>query len=542
MKTNKFKYMALSGAALLLTAFAATSCDDANDWSTDSSHNRLFQVTKMGISANATDAEFTWTTTPGTEYYIIEVSKDTLYNEVAMGSGNGSIVYGEDQTITESPFTLTGLDSDSKYFLRVKSMSSTTPESKWSYPTEFSFKTKSEQIIEKIVKTDKDVIVNWTAGATVTHILLLQGETELKSITLTDEEKTEGSATIDGLEQLTTYTVELYNNTVKRGSVTFQTSASVPEADYTAFLEPTDSLNQTLFNDMKAAGYSNVNIALSAGASYNNDNALNLPDDMSITFFGLPGESKAIIAVKSLNMGSKHGFIKFQNVEVSAYCESTQNQYIFNQSDATEVGSLEFNDCIIRDFKNTPIRLQGSDVKTIGKLYINNTIIYGVESAGYAIVHVDAGSGKGVIQEIEIENSTVKGCGKNFIYCNKTDFTKLTLTNCTFSRMMGKSGTYFFDNGNTTNGPSEGIEITNCIFGSTADPKDKGIRSKATPVIENCYATADWVVAGNAIKDLISYEGTEADLFTDPTNGDFTIKDSMFGGKKSCGDPRWYAE
>ena len=35
MKINKLKYMTLSGVLSLLMVFAATSCDDANDWSTD---------------------------------------------------------------------------------------------------------------------------------------------------------------------------------------------------------------------------------------------------------------------------------------------------------------------------------------------------------------------------------------------------------------------------------------------------------------------------------------------------------------------------
>ena len=78
MKANKLKYIALSGALMLLTAFATISCDDANDWTTDSSYNRLFSVPKMSVSANATDAELTWSTTPGTEYYIIEISLDSF--------------------------------------------------------------------------------------------------------------------------------------------------------------------------------------------------------------------------------------------------------------------------------------------------------------------------------------------------------------------------------------------------------------------------------------------------------------------------------
>ena len=46
MKTNKLKYMACSGVLLLLTVFATVSCDDANDWGTDSSYNQLYVGTR----------------------------------------------------------------------------------------------------------------------------------------------------------------------------------------------------------------------------------------------------------------------------------------------------------------------------------------------------------------------------------------------------------------------------------------------------------------------------------------------------------------
>lgn len=144
---NKIQYIALSGAALLLTAFAATSCDDANDWSTDASYDRLFSSPKISVSANALDAEVTFTTVPNAEYYVIEVSKDSLYDAISMGGTASSILYGEDKSIVKSPFTIDGLDSDSKYFLRIRSYAAGKSESLWGYLTDKSFKTRTEQII-----------------------------------------------------------------------------------------------------------------------------------------------------------------------------------------------------------------------------------------------------------------------------------------------------------------------------------------------------------------------------------------------------------
>lgn len=121
---------------------------------------------------------------------------------------------------------------------------------------------------------------------------------------------------------------------------------------------------------MAEAGYQTVNIALPAGSIYYNENSLNIPDGMSVTFFGLPGEKQAIIGVKSIDIAGTHDFIKFENVEITgasmkADGNNTINDYLFNQSKASTVGSIEFSNSLINGFKNTPVRLQGSDIKVI---------------------------------------------------------------------------------------------------------------------------------------------------------------------------------
>lgn len=548
MKTNmkKLKYMVAGTMMLLTTGLSFTACTDANDWDVDSSYDRPFRVTKMGITAKETEAEYTWTATPNTNYYIIEVSKDSLYEDIAMGTANGSIVFGEDKSITKSPYTLTHLDSSSKYFLRIKSFSP-TGESKWAYPEGYSFKTKSEQIMEEVGSADKTsttAILRWIPESKVTHIVLMKGDQEDRRIDLADEVAEAGTMTLEGLEPLTTYTVSIYNNEVKRGSVSFLTYPSVPEADYTAYLTVNDSLNQTLFDDIAAGGYKNVTIALAGDAQYNNAGKLALPDGMSLTFFGLPGDKKPVIAIQQFDLASSHGFIKFENVELSAYCtnedgSTTQNSYVFNQSTATNVGSIEFSNCFIHDFKNSPVRLQGTDKKTIGNLIVDNCIIYGVDARSYSIVHVDAGAGAGKIENITFTNSTVWKSGKSFIYSKSTSLTKITIKNCTLGKVPG-AGDYIIDLGDTSYSVSEGVIIENCIFGSMAGATAKGIRCGGNIDVIDSYNTTSWVASGNAIKNLTQYEGADTSLFVDPEKADFTIKDNYFEGKRSCGDPRWY--
>jgi hypothetical protein len=58
-------------------------------------------------------------------------------------------------------------------------------------------------------------------------------------------------------------------------------------------------------------------------------------------------------------------------------------------------------------------------------------------------------------------------------------------------------------------------------------------------MITNCYSTSDFIITRGAFAGLISYAKSSTDLFTDPTNGNFKIKDQSFEGISSAGDPRW---
>ena len=105
-----FKYIVDSGAFMLLTSIIGTACTDGNDWNVDSTHDRLFSVTASGISVSAkpTSAEVSWRVVPDAEYYVMEYSTDSLYDEIAMGGTEHSVIVGEDKSVVESPYTITG--------------------------------------------------------------------------------------------------------------------------------------------------------------------------------------------------------------------------------------------------------------------------------------------------------------------------------------------------------------------------------------------------------------------------------------------------
>lgn len=551
----------LSTASMIALALSATSCTDGNDWDVDGSLSRLFglngdkiTVETAETSATVTFSAFTSKAVSSPEYYVFEVSKDSLYE----GVENANIIkFGEDKSLTSSPVVLSGLDGDSKYYMRVKAMSSTVNESKWVYYKDgSSFKTKAEQIFNNVEATDlfeDHVNLSWTPGADVTHITYANTNDaeNIQTINLTDEEKAAGKYTLGGLNPTSTYTITIYKNDVKRGQLQVTTPAAMPAANFKYSLaSDVTVISQDLIDEIaekaKAAAGNETNysatIGIPAGAkvalygindSDGGKTNVTIPDGMSVTFFGLAGgDAPTINLDKNFDIAGSHAFIKFQNVKL----EENGAGYFINQSKACTVSEFTLENCEVSNLKTSFFRLQGSDAKSIGKLTLKNSIFTKL-CAGYGFIHVDAGSGAGHVDNVEIDGCTFNSIcvtGKVFIFSKKTDMQDITIKNSTFYNCNG-SGQYFVDFNADTFGPNT-FTIENCIFGKSADEAtDKNIRSKTPATVANSFRTTDFF---KVIKGVNDTEFSSTQLFKDPANGDFTIKAGTL--KEKAGDPRWY--
>lgn len=551
----------LGTASMMALALSATSCTDGNDWDVDGSLSRLFglngdkiTVETAETSATVTFSAFTSKAVSSPEYYVFEVSKDSLYE----GVENANIIkFGEDKSLTSSPVVLSGLDGDSKYYMRVKAMSSTSNESKWVYYKDgSSFKTKAEQIFNNVEATDlfeDHVNLSWTPGADVTHITYANTNDaeNIQTINLTDEEKAAGKYTLGGLNPTSTYTITIYKNDVKRGQLQVTTPAAMPAANFKYSLaSDVTVISQDLIDEIaekaKAAAGNETNysatIGIPAGAkvalygindSDGGKTNVTIPDGMSVTFFGLAGgDAPTINLDKNFDIAGSHAFIKFQNVKL----EENGAGYFINQSKACTVSEFTLENCEVSNLKTSFFRLQGSDAKSIGKLTLKNSIFTKL-CAGYGFIHVDAGSGAGHVDNVEIDGCTFNSIcvtGKVFIFSKKTDMQDITIKNSTFYNCNG-SGQYFVDFNADTFGPNT-FTIENCIFGKSADEAtDKNIRSKTPATVANSFRTTDFF---KVIKGVNDTEFSSTQLFKDPANGDFTIKAGTL--KEKAGDPRWY--
>lgn len=547
----------------MFLGLSVVSCTDGNDWGLDSAFDRLFGVGEddITVETTATTATVTFSAMSATKdslYFVIEVSKDSLYDEIAMG-GERAKVFGLNKEIRKSPVVLTGLDGDSKYYMRIKTMSDTKAESKWVYYKDGeSFKTQAEQIFDEVLAddyTDSEVTLRWNAPAdSVTNILVVQG-TDTTDYVLTETDKAEQTHTFTGLTPLTTYTFIIYNGEAKRGTQTVTTSAAPPAASYTEYLDADiERFNQALMDEIlakaqAATGSGNVSVTIVFPAdktievigddTQSDPGALTVPDGMSVNFFGRGGgETPVLRLLKSIDIAGSHNFITFQHLKIVD--DGSGANYLINQSKACTVDKIEFTDCEVFGMKNTFFRLQGSEAKVINNLVIDNCLIHDLGS-GYSFIHVDDNGNQAVyVNNIKMTNSTfwnICVTGKTFIYSEKVNMNSIYMEYCTFYNNNG-SGQYFIDFNDKTYGP-ETFSVFNCVFGKTPDEAtNKNIRAKIEPEVVNSYCASDFYKS-KGFPNITILDYTSDKLFVDPANADFHF---ILGtlDNSGAGDPRWW--
>lgn len=574
MKLNKFKYTFMLGATLLLTGMGIASCDDSNDWSVDPSHDRLFRTNKLAVAPDLYTAEVEFKRTIYTDYYIIEVSTDTLFNEtgeeVPMGGENAK-VYGKEKEIKTTPFVIDNLAKDTKYYIRIKSVDNSGKESKWAYLEKGFFKTKKEQIVTQYVKTENSITFSWQEGFDLTTIQVIthlpEGDTtEDIDISQDQDAINNRTYTVTGLSSLTQYTIYLKNGDDIKGYIEFQTNAGVPPADRTIDMQEGGQLTQELINTyvteegVSASNRKALTITFPAGTTWypvsietGAAKALEIPDGLSINFYGKGGGDKPILKLgglgesggagtTSLKVAGVHEAITFYNLVIDGTIGETETKMcsVFDIGDAGNIGTISFDDCELRNYTRCLVRMQKTTIKMINTVTVNNCLVHTFGGDNYSFMQ--AKSGEGTIDKITISNSTFYSFltpMKSFMqFENNTDVKDIEISDCTFYNLVAE-GQYFIDfkdGGGTVN-------VTNCIVSKTLGAAKGGRNKTGTTTIMDSYKTDDWDQSkGNAIDGFTDYEGSAKTLFTAPDNGDFTIKDILFEGYNKAGDPRWYAE
>lgn len=543
----------ISKIALLagLAIASATGCTDGNDWDTDGSYAGSFRPTSFAAEQTAkgdTTVKFTFGTIPGSTGYQIEVATDTFTIEDV---SEGSKVY----TVTTSPATVGGFRVETTYFARIRAVNA-SGVSAWVGAKKFG--TEATQVIDEqtVESTMTSISIEWPANTNATRLTVekaaAEGESDLvKDIEVSDEVKAAGRMTIDGLQPATVYTVKLFNGENRVGLIVAATQSGGPTGDYNIAFSASKTMGEQLAEVAAQAAEdgndeytvtvvipSKVEATIAdkpAEDSSDEFSALTLPNGMSVTFYGERGNAMDKVNIyKQLNLDGRHSVVKFQNLTIEG------TGYLVNQATACSVDSFIVDGCKVNGLKDkTFFRTQGgtySAADAVNTIALTNSVFTDCGNA-YGFIHVDGT----FVNNILIDGCTFNGVcvsGKCFFMMTKyvQPTQSLRIKNSTFYNFCG-NGQYFIDFKDKTNGPDQ-FELTNVIFGKTADEvTNKNVRGTCDDAsyASNCYSASDCF---KVIKGSTVLEKSSADIFTDPANGDFTLKTGALTEK--CGDPRWY--
>lgn len=524
-----------------------SACTDGNDWDADGSYAGTFRPTSLSCEQTGkgeTTVMFTFGSVPGATSYQIEASTDTITADEV----NPDNIVAE---VTKSPATVDGFKMETTYWTRIRAISP-SGNSKWIAAKKFT--TEAINVINSDLTetTMTSVTVRWTGGTALTKATVEKQEELVREIEPTEEQKAAGEMKITELQPATIYTIKLWNGENRVGMVSVITQSGGPTGDYNITFDPASTMGEQLADvAAEAAEDGNneytVTVIIPAGVeamiadkpaeeSTDEASALTLPGGMSVTFYGERGNAMDVVSIyKSLNLDGRHSVVKFQNLTV------TGAGYLLNQSNVCAVDSLIIEDCKVSGFTgNTFIRTQGGSYEktnAIGCLKLANSTFDNC-GKGYGFIHVDGT----IINNIDIDGCTFSNIcttGKCFFMQSKyvQGIESMRIKNSTFYNYCGNAQ-YFIDFKDKSVGPAT-FELSNCIFGKTADETaNKNVRGTC----DNAGYTSNCKLLSDCFKVIKGADKLEdkssADIFTDPDNGDFTLKTGC--GIEKCGDPRWY--
>jgi hypothetical protein len=372
--------------------------------------------------------------------------------------------------------------------------------------------------------------LNWTTTTGVIKLLFTAANGDTMSVVVSDAENTAGTKTVTGLTSSTTYDVEILAGTKSKGLLTFTTKEKVHGNNVIDLRDITDN-HEVLFDTLSQIPDGSI-VLLKRGLTYTIPSAYTFDKSVSIQSglgFGTPA---TLLLSNNFDAEGNIDSLHFSDITIA---NDGNASYFMNIGKVAVIENVTVKNITTRgEFNNSFIRLKkaGADIKN---LVINNCVIdsFGIASK-YALFYANASS-SAVIENIEIQNSTFY----YFYYFVRQDGVagvSLNINNCTFNNMINNGG-YFVNYSGTF--PTQ-FTISNSILGNTIDPTNaNGIKPAGNPSISNTFATSDDIFSANPILGTSSYAGTAANLFADPNNGDFTIKDNSFAGKSTAGDPRW---
>ncbi len=489
---------------------------------------RIFRpVAKEGLLSDGNWVSASWQSIKEATSYTVQISRDTFRTiDASITLDTNYAVFEELQWSQLYQVQVRANAPDSVKNSRFSDLGSIkTPK----FPTIMATPTSNDV-------TDVAAMVRWTnSGETVTSIKVLKASDSslVKEVTISDADVANQYRKVNGLTGSTDYIIYLYSGSKVRGWENYTTKAPLEFPGSTIVDLRGDERSEALYEALQTVTSGSV-IILDRGMNYNIPSGLKFGGSVTI-LSGLGFDPIAKVNFSSnfdINAGSNIDSIMFNDVEMRG--ADFGGTYVMNIDASGTIGKLVFDGCKIANFRGV-VRIKASSPVTVSNFIINNSIIDSIN--GYGVLNVDNAAAK--VENVVMQNSTIYKVQN--VLVSKNNSNSVLFEYCTFYETP-LSGNYFM-NYNSFN-VTEPVKIYNCVMGpgwakvGTTTTDVRGYKSGGSTSIDvsNSYGTSDLKFMSNELPNLSAYSRSSTEIFEDPQNGDFTIKDRNF---PDAGDPRW---
>ncbi len=370
-----FSLLAATGVSMM-----TTSCSDEAKVQ-DITLSQALSPTSLTMEAKADlSVDVSWNLMFNATGYELVVSKDPNFvdatQEVYNQTKDVKYVKGSVESIN-----ITGLEPETAYFARLKSVNSSITASKYVYA---DVVTVAEQIMNVISKADityNSVKISWTAGEFVKAIEVIDvNGSVVSTLTPSAADIAAGTYTITGLSAHTTYTIRLVSDKDKtRGIRTFTTLLDLSTATTITATQGADGSWAAIVEGAAAGSV----FALEAGDYVTNGAALKISSNVTLAAKDITKKPVIYTQFQIDGNASLYCYYVDLNANMSPTDETTYTDQCFNFKSTGATGSLDAEGCTISNYQK-------------GLVYINTAT---------------------VVNEINIKECTIKD-----IPCNGGDF------------------------------------------------------------------------------------------------------------------------
>ncbi|WP_370479146.1 DUF5123 domain-containing protein [Tamlana flava] len=542
-KCNIFNFRTLLFLSLIVSMFNA--CDNKDSQTFDKT--RLFRpVLNEELYAEGNTIIVNMGSLKEAVGYTLEVSRDTfatieytILSDVSYVEINANTVGEELFWNTLYQVRATAHASEPEFDSKVADLGNVRTER---FPTILNVPSVSDV-------TDVGARVTWTVlGAPVTGIKVFAAS-DLKLTTplfdetpVTAEQQEAGESFVFGLSPETEYQIAIYSGSDLRGWVNYTTLTPDIDTSLPNVIDLSDSEDRTAVETAVASANDGDIILVKRGVEYDAP-GVSLNKSLTIRAAYGFGEQKARLLFPGnfdLDDGSNVDHLRFIDLELRG--TDWGGKYVINISKAATLNEFSIDNCYVTNFRG--IFRQKDNPSVVNNYIINNSVVDSINGYGVATCDKDTA----ILKNIMLTNSTFNRT--IYFLASRNNSESVLIENCTMAN-INESGRQMlrWRGGDGKNNITNGVVIKNSIIGHCWDKSESGVVSirgregldNTLFDISNTYTVSDFSWTSNPIEALPvgNANSSQDDLWEDPENNNFNIKDSGFPGKYDTGDPRW---